>query len=427
MERQPLFRFIHCSDLHLDSPFEGIQSVEPWVADILRKATFEAFQRVVNTAIQKKCDFVIISGDIYDGADRNLYAKLRFRELLKQLNEAQIKCYLVHGNHDPLSGWEPEISLPQGIFRFPGDKVSLIPFIKNHREIAHIYGISFQEKANINNLAKLYQKSSNEVFSIGILHCNVGGMSNHDNYAPCSIEDLVNTELDYWALGHIHTPMVIRKHHPIILYPGNTQGRNINEKGPRGCYLVQVYENQDVEYDFYPTDVVRWFQKGIDITNINHLDDLLTLLIEQREDTRRKADGHHAILRLTLKGMGELDQILRQKIDPEKDLAIHLREGENDKNPFVWIESILIQTQPPIDIEQRLLVDDFIGDFLRVIDKTKQVPNLQETLKSILSSRPEWSIIHQEMEAILNNHNGLEFLKEAELFGLEELLRNEKY
>jgi DNA repair exonuclease SbcCD nuclease subunit len=45
MERQPLFRFIHCSDLHLDSPFEGIQSVEPWVADILRKATFEAFQR----------------------------------------------------------------------------------------------------------------------------------------------------------------------------------------------------------------------------------------------------------------------------------------------------------------------------------------------------------------------------------------------
>ena len=64
MERQPLFRFIHCSDLHLDSPFEGIQSVEPWVADILRKATFEAFQRVVNTAIQKKCDFVIIGRHI---------------------------------------------------------------------------------------------------------------------------------------------------------------------------------------------------------------------------------------------------------------------------------------------------------------------------------------------------------------------------
>lgn len=53
MGRQPLFRFIHCSDLHLDSPFEGIHSVEPWVADILRKATFEAFQGVVNTAIQK--------------------------------------------------------------------------------------------------------------------------------------------------------------------------------------------------------------------------------------------------------------------------------------------------------------------------------------------------------------------------------------
>jgi len=426
MGRQPLFRFIHCSDLHLDSPFEGIHSVEPWVADILRKATFEAFQGVVNTAIQKKCDFIIISGDIYDGADRNLYAKLRFLELLKQLNEAQIKCYLVHGNHDPLSGWEPEISLPQGIFRFPGDKVSLIPFIKNHRETAHIYGISFQEKANINNLAKLYQKSSNEVFSIGILHCNVGGMPNHDNYAPCSIEDLINTGIDYWALGHIHTPTIIRKQHPVILYPGNTQGRNINENGPRGCYLVQVYENQDVEYNFYPTDIVRWFQKGIDISNLNHLDNLLALLIEQREDTRRQADGRHAILRLTLKGMGELDLILRQKIDTDKDLTAHLREGENEKNSFVWIESILIQTQPPVNIEQRRLIDDFVGDFLRTIDETRKEPDLKKTLKAILTRRPEWNTIRHEMEAILNN-NSLDLLKETELFGLEELLSNEKY
>jgi len=426
MKKQPLFRFIHCSDLHLDSPFEGIQSIEPWVADILRKATFEAFQRVVKIAIQKKCDFVIISGDIYDGADRSLYAKLRFREMLKELNESQIKCFLVHGNHDPLSGWEPEITLPQGIFRFPGDKVNLIPFTKNSQEIAHIYGISFQEKANMNNLTKLFQKSSKEVFSIGVLHCNVGGLPKHDNYAPCSIEDLVNTGLDYWALGHIHTPIVIRKHHPVILYSGNTQGRNINENGPRGCYLVQVYENQDVEFDFYPTDVVRWFQKRIDITNLKNLDDLVTLLIKQREDIRRKAEGRHAILRIILKGMGELDQILRQKIDPERDLAIHLREGENEKNQFVWIESILIQTQPPIDIEQRRLVDDFVGDFLRNIDKINKAPNLQETLKTILSNRPEWNIIHQEMETILNNY-GLELLKNAELFGLEELLRHEKY
>ena len=67
-----------------------------------------------------------------------------------------------------------------------------------------------------------------------------------------------------------------------------------------------------------------------------------------------------AILRLTLKGMGELDQILRQKIDPEKDLAIHLREGENDKNPFVWIESIPV-SYTHLDVYKRQPQNDKLG------------------------------------------------------------------
>ena len=45
--RDVSFRFVHAADFHLDSPFTGIRETEPHVADILRRATFEAYARVI--------------------------------------------------------------------------------------------------------------------------------------------------------------------------------------------------------------------------------------------------------------------------------------------------------------------------------------------------------------------------------------------
>ena len=30
----------------------------------------------------------------------------------------------------------------------------------------------------------------------------------HDTYAPCSLKDLQDKGYDYWALGHIHQPVI---------------------------------------------------------------------------------------------------------------------------------------------------------------------------------------------------------------------------
>jgi len=76
------FSFIHCADLHLDSPFEGLQQVAPALARLLRDPTFQAFDQVINLALEHRVDFIIVAGDVYDGADRSLRAQLRFRDAL---------------------------------------------------------------------------------------------------------------------------------------------------------------------------------------------------------------------------------------------------------------------------------------------------------------------------------------------------------
>ena len=89
-------------------------------------------------------------------------------------------------------------------------------------------------------------------FTIGLLHANVGGNTDHALYAPCSLEDLAQSGIDYWALGHVHTRQVLRERTPTVVYPGNPQGRHPNETGARGVYLVEVDDYRQRRPGFSP-------------------------------------------------------------------------------------------------------------------------------------------------------------------------------
>lgn len=96
------FSFVHAGDLHLDSPFVGFGLNNSHIADVLRSATYEAFNRCIRLCLDNRVDCFLIAGDVYDGADRNLGAQIKFRDGLKRLSEAGIHSFIVHGNHDPL-------------------------------------------------------------------------------------------------------------------------------------------------------------------------------------------------------------------------------------------------------------------------------------------------------------------------------------
>jgi DNA repair exonuclease SbcCD nuclease subunit len=84
------FSFVHAADLHMDSPFKGITADNPAIADSLCSATFDAFNALIDLCIQKQIQFLLIAGDVYDGADRSLRAQLRFRDGLDRLTRNNI-------------------------------------------------------------------------------------------------------------------------------------------------------------------------------------------------------------------------------------------------------------------------------------------------------------------------------------------------
>ena len=92
------------------------------------------------------------------------------------------------------------------------------------------------------------------------MHGTVGssaGSENHNVTGPCSLTDLAEAAMDYWALGHIHKSQVLSEE-PLVVYSGNPQGLHRKEIGPKGCYLVSVSHNGHCEPRFIETSAIRF-------------------------------------------------------------------------------------------------------------------------------------------------------------------------
>lgn len=357
-------RFIHAADLHLDSPFKGMSALPERVRERVRESTFEALKELVALALQEEVDFVLVSGDVYDVLDRSLRAQIRFQKAVEQLAAGGIPAYIIHGNHDPEDGRAAKLVWPADVHFFASKKVETFQIVKQDRGIiAEIHGISYGSSAVTENLALQFKRGQDQVCQIGLLHTNVDGDPHHDNYAPCSKQDLLDAGMHYWALGHVHTRHILNQQ-PAIVYPGNIQGRSIRETGPRGCYLVDIDENGRAELAFHALDSVRWFQEKLAVTHIPTEQVLKDRLGELLDRLRQEADGRDGIVRIVLEGRSEIHERLR-KGRALQELMDELREEEVERSCFVWIESIEDRTASELDLTAALEEKSFLGDLLR--------------------------------------------------------------
>lgn len=107
-----------------------------------------------------------------------------------------------------------------------------------------------------------------------ILHTAATGREGHEPYAPCSVEGLLSKEYDYWALGHVHRREILYEN-PWMVFPGNIQGRHINESGPKGCTLVTVEDGRCSSVEHRNLHVVEWALCDVDASEAGSPEDVL--------------------------------------------------------------------------------------------------------------------------------------------------------
>ncbi|WP_123041190.1 metallophosphoesterase family protein [Cohnella candidum] len=361
------FTFVHAADLHLDSPFKGLGKVPDAVRESLRESTFGSFRRLVDTAVLEGADFVVLAGDLYDMADRSLRAQLRLQRMLTELADEGIGVFAVHGNHDPESGRQARLDWPAGIRVFGSGTVECAEARRRDGTLAaHVYGISYPTAAVTDNLALRFAKREGAPFHLALLHANVDGDPGHDNYAPCRLAELVGAGFDYWALGHVHDRRVLHEY-PHVVYPGNIQGRNIRETGPKGAYVVRVSDTGEIRMDFRDTAEVLWREVSVSIEGLEREQQLKERLLRAAEEARAGAAGRPVILRAKLVGSGALHrQLLRDSLAEE--WLEELREwlgSPDERDDWVWPESLVVRTSREADLAAIGEEDGFLGELVR--------------------------------------------------------------
>lgn len=339
-----MFKFIHTADIHLDSPLRGLEAHEGAPVDEIRGATRRAFVRMVDLAVQEPVDFVLISGDVFDGDWKDYNTGLFFSREMGRLDQAGIKVFMIAGNHDAASSITKTLGLPPNVVRFSAKACESIE-LPGLKVIVH--GRSYQTAAVSDNLASEYPGFTSGYFNIGLLHTSLTGRDGHASYAPCSRGDLASKGYDYWALGHVHARETVSED-PHIIFPGNIQGRHIRESGPKSVTLVRVDDGRITDVQTPEVDVLRWEVCSLDLATCDTEQRLIGRVRTAMNRAAEDADGRPLALRLVLEGQTPLHAELRARPHHwlEEFRAISAAIGT------IWLEQVKVKTGRKVSLEE---------------------------------------------------------------------------
>ena len=379
-------RFIHASDLHIDSPLRGLDRYDGAPVERLRSATRSACERLVDRALAERVDFLLLAGDIYDRDWQDFHTGLFFRGQLVRLERAGIRCFIVQGNHDAQGVISRQLTLPSNVTVFSSRAAQTIRL--EDLSVA-IHGRSFPEREVNEDLVPSYPPPVPGFFNIGLLHTSLTGRAGHDTYAPTDLPTLVAKGYDYWALGHVHAREVLNER-PRIVFCGNLQGRHAKETGAKGCELVTV-EAGRIEAEFIALDVVRWSQLSVPLDGVDRLESLNEAFARALEPVLTGTmDRLHAV-RVTLTGSTELHRL--EAAQPGTLAAAMHAAAQDIGAAEIWIEQVRLDLSTPLDRAQAAQRQDAVGELVRLVDTiagddTELMRRAQVELGDLLGAMP---------------------------------------
>lgn len=282
--------FVHTGDVHIGSPFTGLPL---HIASKRRQEIMSSFLHILNFAEEKKVDFLLVAGDLFENDYVTAGELKQINEAFSQLKDTHI-C-MIAGNHDPILG---EKSLYKRMLW--AENVHL--FTKDNDYVyfedlqTTIYGHSWYEKFVHHDVIQSIEKQNNHGYHILLAH---GDAYTKSNYLPLDVKALRDKHFDYVALGHIHRPDFITDE---ICYCGSPEALNFGEEHEHG-FIVGEVQDKGIYTKFIP--IGQRHYKKVEVTVepnafeseiINGIkqcinnEDLFRIILKGQADFRRTID-----------------------------------------------------------------------------------------------------------------------------------------
>ncbi|NVM56085.1 MAG: exonuclease SbcCD subunit D [Candidatus Helarchaeota archaeon] len=361
--------FAHISDTHLGYRQFNLEERE--------NDFYEVFSEAVDKIIEKKVDFVVHSGDLFEHFKSPPRTLLNAIENLRKLKEENIPIYSIPGNHDIIMrrGAIP----PQALLSYFG--VTLLGGIRNYIEHDGIFvgGIRYLSKyysaALLDQINELSDKAEAYEKRILLLHEAV------DRFLPFNFElqfDDLPRNFDYLAMGHIHKRIKAELGRGILAYAGSTEVWRSDEvssfeKLGKGINIIDL-DKKPPTIQIVDLETIRPFYK-VEIST-EDFDEELEKILKKIEQSKKKEPI--AIIKIHGKGM---DAVTYNRILEESLGALTLTYRVNFELTPESYEPVSIESLNFEDLFQKSIEDSSKAKFAYELFKLLSVGDTEQAIK----------------------------------------------
>jgi DNA repair protein SbcD/Mre11 len=343
-------RFIHTSDVHLDTSFSCFPSR---LCNRKREAIRSTFRRILEDGRKHEVDFILVAGDLFE--QERITADTF--EFIKQQTAAlgEIQVFISPGNHDPCVSGSPyrENSWPGNVHIFMAEEFRSVELADlGVRVTGFGFTRPFLEEHHFRRLPALPDDLFNIVLSHGsdVTRVPVG----KTRHGPFEISEIAGKNVRYCALGHYH--QLHQVSNPVdaaqVWYSGIPEGRGWDEEGDCGYILGEITDGA-VRVESRVCNQYRLNSMTVACDSFGTREQILDAVLQQRGSLF----DPKTILRVQL--VGALDTKLDLSLE---ELGERLAE---EVLHVCWDD----QTHPALDFESIALEKTIRGRFVRILNE----------------------------------------------------------
>jgi exonuclease SbcD len=275
-------RLIHTGDLHIGMQnygrLDSATGIHSRINDFLT-----TLDKLVDYAIGNEVDAVLICGDVFKNREPDVTQQREFAKRVKRLSDADIKVYIIVGNHDlhNAAGKATSVEI-YDVVDLPGVyvrrkpsldvlntrrgafQVVALPYVSPSNlavEGSTIEEISIAIRARLGHLLDmLIEKLDPALPAVLMAHFSlIGAVSGSERAIMLGREVTLpvgffaRPEIDYVAMGHIHKHQVLYDKPPVV-YCGSLDRVDFNEEKEDKGFVEVLLKKGETSFEFIKLD-----------------------------------------------------------------------------------------------------------------------------------------------------------------------------
>jgi DNA repair exonuclease SbcCD nuclease subunit len=239
---------VHAADVHLETVFPDVRG-----GSTRRAALADAFERIVDLALERGADVLTIGGDLYE-SERAGPATARF--LFAAFARFGRPVFVAPGNHDPFAARSlyARDDLPPNVRVFADASWSTVPLAPD----VTLYGFGHTPAEPGRPFAgAAFERGG---VRIALVHgsdeerCPPGKRAT----APFTAAEVRASGATFALTGHYHGGSIVRDADgPVFAYPGSPEPIKFGERGEHGALVVTVHDGGALEVESVATARTR--------------------------------------------------------------------------------------------------------------------------------------------------------------------------